>query len=51
MSNEKVQSDYIYDEVSDEEARKFNLDPYMINFLTHEPLNHDLLRMFLDHLP
>jgi len=44
MSNEKVKSDYIYDEVSDEAAQKFNLDPYMINFLTHEPFFSSILR-------
>ena len=31
MSNEKVQSDYIFDTASDEEAAKFRLSPHLIN--------------------
>ncbi len=44
MSDEKVKSDYIFEEASDEEAERFNIDPYMINFLTHEPFFSSILR-------
>ena len=44
MSKDAVKSDYIFDEASDEEANRFDIDPYMINFLTHEPFFSSILR-------
>lgn len=42
--NEKVQSDYIFDAVSDEEAAAFRLSPHLINLMSEEPFFSSLIR-------
>ena len=44
MSDEKVQSDYIFDTASDEEAAKFRLSPHLINLMSEEPFFSSLIR-------
>ena len=44
MSDEKVQSDYIFDTASDEEAAKFRFSPHLINLMSEEPFFSSLIR-------
>ena len=45
MANkDTVSSDYIHDEVSEEEALKFKLDPYLVKFLMNEPFFSTIVR-------
>ena len=46
MSDEKVQSDYIFDTASDEEAAKFRLSPHLINLMSDEPFFSSLIIKF-----
>ena len=43
-SKEIATSDYIYDEVSDEVANNFNIDPIMVKFLMTEPFFSSIIR-------
>jgi predicted metal-dependent peptidase len=49
MSDEKVQSDYIFDTASDEEAAKFRLSPHLINLMSEEPFFSSLIRKIRRH--